>query len=175
MTVSVIAGLPRTGTTILQSLLCEDPDARFLYSWEAAQPCPPRKGKDNRIAQVERQLSLMLQFVPGFAAIHPLGALLPQECLALMAFNFTSVQFELNFHIPSYQAWYARQDLVPTLKFHKQCLQLLQHTDRRRHWVLKTPSYLGAMEPLLAVYPDACIIQTHRSTCATTSPARTTG
>lgn len=158
----VIAGLPRTGTTILQSLLCEDPAARFLYSWEGSQPCPPLKGKDNRIEKTEKQLAMMLNFVPGFAAIHPLGAMLPQECLALMAFNFVSVQFELNFHIPSYQAWYWKQDLVPTLKFHKQCLQLLQHSNPKKHWVLKTPPYLSAMEPLLAVYPDACIIQTHR-------------
>lgn len=158
----VIAGLPRTGTTILQSLLCEDPAARFLYSWEASQPCAPLKGKDKRIAQTEMQLGMMLKFVPGFAAIHPLGAMLPQECLALMAFNFVSVQFELNFHVPSYQEWYWRQDLVPTLQFHKQCLQLLQHANPKQHWVLKTPPYLSAMEPLLAVYPDACIIQTHR-------------
>lgn len=158
----VIAGLPRTGTTILQSLLCEDPAARFLYSWEALQPCPPIKGRDNRIASIEKQLSMMLKFVPGFAAIHPLGAMLPQECLALMAFNFVSVQFELNFHIPSYQEWYWKQDLVPTLQFHKQCLQWLQYTNPKQHWVLKTPPYLSAMEPLLAVYPDACIIQTHR-------------
>lgn len=158
----VIAGLPRTGTTILQSLLCEDPAARFLYSWEASRPCPPLKGKDRRIAETGRELDMMLKFVPGFAAIHPLGAMLPQECLALMAFNFTSVQFELNFHVPSYQAWYSKQDLVPTLQYHKQCLQLLQYTNRKQHWVLKTPPFLGAMEPLLAVYPDACIIQTHR-------------
>ncbi len=168
----VIAGLPRTGTTILQSLLCEDPAARFLYSWEASRPCPPLKGKDNRIAETDRDLGVILKAVPDFAAIHPLGALLPQECLALMAFNFVSVQFELNFHVPSYQAWYRKQDLVPTLQFHKQCLQLLQHGDSKhgdpkpgnpkQHWVLKTPPYLGAMESLLAVYPDACIIQTHR-------------
>lgn len=158
----IIAGLPRTGTTILQSLLCEDPAARFLYSWEASQPCPP-KGKDKRIKQTEQQLSMMLKFVPGFAAIHPMGAMLPQECLALMAFNFVSVQFELNFHVPSYQAWYSKQDLIPTLQFHKRCLQLLQHINPKQHWVLKTPPYLGAIEPLLAVYPDACFIQTHRN------------
>ncbi|HSC76872.1 MAG TPA: sulfotransferase [Pseudomonadales bacterium] len=158
----VIAGLPRTGTTILQSLLCEDPAARFLYTWEALQPCPPVKGRDNRSENVEQQLAMMLKFVPGFAAIHPLGAMLPQECLALMAFNFVSVQFELNFHVPSYQAWYWKQDLVPTLQFHKQCLQWFQYVNPKQHWVLKTPPYLSAMEPLLAVYPDACIIQTHR-------------
>lgn len=121
----VIAGLPRTGTTILQSLLCEDPAARFLYSWEASRPCPPLQGKDKRIEETQRDLGVILKCVPGFEAIHPLGAMLPQECLALMAFNFVSVQFELNFHVPSYQEWYWKQDLVPTLQFHKQCLQLL--------------------------------------------------
>jgi hypothetical protein len=157
----VIAGLPRTGTTILMNLLCEDPDARFLYTWEAMQICPP-KGKDKRIATTTRQMNMLHKFVPGFQAIHATGPMLPQECLALMAFNFVSVQFELNFNIPSYQAWYAQQDLTATMQFHKKCLQVLQYYNPKQHWVLKTPPYVGAMEPLLAVYPDACIIQTHR-------------
>jgi hypothetical protein len=29
-------------------------------------------------------------------------------------------------------------------------------------WVLKAPSHLGWLDALLAVYPDACIVQTHR-------------
>lgn len=157
-----IAGLPRTGTTILHSLLAQDPACRSPLSWEAAQPCPPESGEDKRIAQSEQQLKMLCKFIPGFAAIHPVGAEMPQECISLMAFNFTSVQFELNFDIPSYQSWYYQQDLVPTYEYHKQILQLLQYNKPGKHWALKTPPHLGAIGDILKAYPDARIVQTHR-------------
>ena len=37
-------GLPRTGSTALSFLLAQDPNVRYLRSWEAAQPCPPGLG-----------------------------------------------------------------------------------------------------------------------------------
>ena len=45
-------GLPRTGSTALSFLLAQDPDVRYLRSWESAQPCPPPStvvGDDPRI------------------------------------------------------------------------------------------------------------------------------
>src|SRR5690606_8134331 len=38
----VIAGLQRTGTTMLHRLLAQDPCLRALRSWEALDPVPPR-------------------------------------------------------------------------------------------------------------------------------------
>lgn len=163
----VVAGLPRTGTTILQGLLSAVPGSRTLLFWEGARPCPPLEGPDDRLAKNHKEMENMLKLVPGFNAIHPIGAELHQECLCYMAINFTSVQFELNFNIPSYQAWYAQQDLVPTMRYHKKCLQILQYHSAKQgqndqQWVLKTPPYVSAIEPVLAVYPDARVIQTHR-------------
>lgn len=165
----VIAGLPRTGTTILMGLLSDDANARFLYSWEAFQLCPPQDGKDDRLKKAEQQLGMLEVFIPGFKAIHETAAELPQECLALMAFDFVSVQFDLNFNVPSYRQWYLQKDLAPTMAFHKKCLQLLQYFDKQnnaavtnKHWVLKTPPFVGAMDYILDAYPDAQIIQTHR-------------
>ena len=157
-----IVGLPRTGTTILQSLLAQDPVCRSPLAWEAALPTPPATGADTRIAETDKDLEMLCKFIPGFEAIHPVGAELPQECISIMAYDFTSIQFELNFDIPSYQKWYLQKDLVPTYQFHKQFLQLLNYCKPGKHWVLKTPAHLGAIEAILAVYPDACIIQTHR-------------
>src|ERR1700754_5061692 len=45
-------GLPRTGSTALSFLLAQDPNVRYVCSWEAAQPCPPPStviGDDPRI------------------------------------------------------------------------------------------------------------------------------
>ncbi len=44
---------------------------------------------------------------------------------------------------------------------HKKNLQLIGLPDQDRRWVLKNPSHLFALDELMAVYPDALVIQTH--------------
>lgn len=158
----VIAGLPRTGTTVLQHLLAAHPDTRYFTFTEGALPVP--QVPDNRTQRVQRELNLICQLAPGFRAIHDMGARLPQECIVLMALNFVSVQFELNFHIPSYTTWYQQQDLTPTMRYHKRVLKFLQYHRQLsgERWVLKTPPYVNAIPEVQSVYPDASIIQTHR-------------
>jgi hypothetical protein len=80
-------GLPRTGSTALSFLLAQDPDIRYLRSWEAAEPCPPPStvpGDDPRIpAGVVELWAGSRHHVPQ----DPNG---PMECLDLMALDFTS-------------------------------------------------------------------------------------
>jgi hypothetical protein len=64
--------------------------------------------------------------------------------------------------VPSYGAWLAECDLEPAYRFHHDMLQLLQWRCPGDRWVLKAPSHLGQLEALLAVYPDARIVFTHR-------------
>ena len=47
----IIAGLPRTGTTHLHSLLAADPGLRSLPYWEAQEPlpAPARKARSSRV------------------------------------------------------------------------------------------------------------------------------
>lgn len=158
----IVAGLPRTGTTILHSLLAQDPRAHGPLSWETLNPLPPKTGPDNRIQKTQRQLDMLCKMIPGFEAVHPMGAELPTECLTIHALNFTSLQFMVNFNIPGYCDWYLNQDFKPTLEFHKLFLQVLDYFNPTDHWVLKTPAYFSTLDAIFEVYPDACIIQTHR-------------
>jgi hypothetical protein len=64
-------------------------------------------------------------------------------------------------------AWRAFTDPVPVYAYHRSFLQQLQRDRPSRTWVLKSPVHLGRLAALLAVYPDARIIRTHRD------PART--
>jgi hypothetical protein len=41
-------------------------------------------------------------------------------------------------------------------------LQLFSWAKNTERWMLKAPSHMGAMPALLAEYPDACVVQTHR-------------
>src|SRR5262249_29908002 len=104
-----IIGLPRTGTTILHELLAQDPANRVPMTCEVMHRWPPPEratyASDRRIAQVEKHFQGVDKILPGFKAMHPMGAQLPQECVALTAHDFASMVFSTTHDIPSYQAW----------------------------------------------------------------------
>jgi hypothetical protein len=74
-----------------------------------------------------------------------------------------SISFECLAHLPSYSSWLAGQDWTATYRRHRRNLQLIGLPDAGRRWVLKNPSHLFALDELLKVYPDALVIQTHRT------------
>jgi len=161
-----VLGLPRTGTTILYGIIAQDPAHRSPASWELADPLPPPEratyDTDARIARTEADLDQFRKLVPHIDSIHPMGARLPQECLVIMAYDFHSLQYELCFNALSYQTWYLAQDLRPTYRFHHEVLQLLSSRAPAQRWVLKSPQHVASLDALLAEYPDALIVQTHR-------------
>jgi hypothetical protein len=161
-----IIGLPRTGTSILHELFAQDPANRVPMTWEALWPWPPPESatfeSDPRIGRAEKQLAGVDRVVPGFKAMHRMGARLPQECVALTAHDFASMIFHTSYNVPSYQQWLDGADLVPVYASHKRQLQYLQSRHAAERWVLKSPGHLWALEALLAAYPDARIVQTHR-------------
>ena len=161
-----IVGLPRTGTTLLFNLLSRDPANRTPSSWEVEWPVPPPTTEtfdtDPRIAQAEKLFGNLDRLIPTLPAIHEFGAELPQECVPINAHEFLSVQFNVTFHTPTYQAWLERQSMVRSYQFHRKFLQHLQSKHMKERWALKSPAHLGALDDLLEVYPDALIIHTHR-------------
>ncbi len=161
-----IIGLPRTGTTILHELLAQDPANRVPMTWEAMRPFPPPErasyDSDPRIAAVDAELRQVDRLAPAFKSIHAMGALLPQECVALTAHDFATMIYTTAYHIPSYDAWLERADLRWVYAAHRRQLQYLQWHCPTEHWVLKSPAHLWAIDALLATYPDACFVQTHR-------------
>jgi sulfotransferase family protein len=52
--------------------------------------------------------------------------------------------------------------MAPAYRWHRQFLQLLQWRNPGGRWVLKTGAHLWALPELLAEYPNALIVQTHR-------------
>jgi hypothetical protein len=107
-------------------------------------------------------LALMEKLAPGFRAIHAIGARLPQECVYILASSFISEQFTYMYNIPQYRAWVLGQDMSAPYQWHAQFLQHLQVGFSRERWVLKTPAHLVSLRYLLAQYPDASIVWTHR-------------
>jgi hypothetical protein len=159
-----IVGLPRSGTTLLHTLLAVDPEHRVPLTWEVMTPSPPTR--DNEKRRIQRAISSCNCFnwlAPTFGHVHPVGAELPQECVSLMAPTFMSDQFDAMYYVPSYRAWFFRQDLRPAYEYHHRFLQHLQVRRNAGRWVLKAPTHMFALPTLLAVYPDAIFVQTHRA------------
>jgi hypothetical protein len=162
----VVVGLPRTGTTFLHTLLAQDPSMRSPLFWEVREPSPAPAGDgvrdDPRIAACAAELEGLYRLLPAFRAVHPMQALWPQECVAITAHTFVSMQHSTTWRVPGYAAWLDRQDHGPAYAFHRRFLQHLQHGRPRRRFVLKTPAHLWTLGELFAAYPDAGVIHTHR-------------
>lgn len=164
-----VLGLPRTGTTVLYGMLASDPAMRSPASWEVARPFPPEsadRSSDPRIAATEKEFDNFRRLVPGIDAIHPLGAQLPQECMALQAPEFLSYEYPTTFPVPGYWSWLREQDLTSAYRFERLFLQHLQSGYAGERWLLKTPAHLMWLDTLLAVFPDALLVHTHRNPAA---------
>jgi hypothetical protein len=161
-----ILGLPRTGTTLLYGLIAEDPAMRAPLSWEIDDPCPPPETAtyetDPRIEKCRKRFDQVGRLAPRFQAIHPVGALMPQECIVLTASQFMSLRFEMVFRLDRYQEWLLHQDMSATYEYHRRFLQHLQSRHKGERWILKSPGHLGPIDVLFDTYPDAMVVQTHR-------------
>jgi hypothetical protein len=161
-----ITGLPRSGSTFLHAVLAQDPRCRAPQVWEVMCPSPPPESasysSDPRIAQTERDLKWLDVLMPEFEKSHMIHATYPQECIAITDHSFLSYVFESMYQVSSYRCWHDVQDKRPAYEIHRQFLQHLQWRCPGTHWVLKAPSHLMALDSLLAVYPDAEIVMTHR-------------
>jgi hypothetical protein len=160
-----IVGLPRTGTTLLHGLLSEDPGNRVPLTWEVMYPAA-RTETTEELARVRARTTSRLawanRLAPDFKRIHPIAPDLPQECIAISAQVFMSIQFHTTHNVPSYENWLEHDSQDLGYAFHYRLLQHLQAKRPGSRWVLKAPGHLFALDALLRRYPDAKVIQTHR-------------
>ncbi|MCP4035452.1 MAG: sulfotransferase [bacterium] len=162
-----VVGLPRTGSTTLHDLFAQDPGNRVPLTWECHRPSPPPERatyeSDPRIAECQNHLDITSEaLIPEFKAIHPMGALLAQECVMLQASDFMSIIFANQFRIPSYERWVEQVDLRSSYATHRQQLQYMQWRCPGERWVLKSVGHLWGLEALFDIYPDARVVMTHR-------------
>lgn len=163
-----IIGMPRTGTTILHSLLHEDVNHRSPLAWECLLPSPvptPSTFGDNaQLNTIKKEFGQLFKLVPDFQKKHHMTAESPQECIGITALDFNSFQTCAQVYIPSYLNWFTEvSDQYHTMRFHRRFLQYLESGGvRSERWLLKTPVHMMRLSALFEVYPDAKIIMTHR-------------
>jgi hypothetical protein len=161
-----VTGLPRSGTTALHRLLCVDPAHQGLELWLAAapQPRPPRADwpVNPDFASMQESIDRRNAAVPGLKGMHFMAPDAVEECWWLERQCLRSLAFPSVAHLPTYTRWLTGQDQTGTYARHRRILQLIGMTDPNRRWVLKNPGHLFSLDALLAVYPDALVVQMHR-------------
>lgn len=167
----VIAGLQRTGTTMLHRLLAADPRARALRSWEALFPAPlageSTHGSFHRRALAKLSEVGLLGLAPDFFAVHPVESEAPEEDVLLLDHAFYTQAPEATAHVPTYARYIETHDALPSYRYLLRLLKALSWQRSGQFWVLKTPHHLEFLAELLTVFPDALIVQTHRDPQAT--------
>jgi hypothetical protein len=165
----VIIGLPRTGTTALSNLLAADPRIRSLRLWESSDPVPPPEAGDDhdpRIDQARQGLEAMYEAFPRMRTLHFQSPTGPTECQDLLGMEFRTEHFDGMARVPSYASWVLDCDMSGAYATHRKVLQLLQWHCPPRLWHLKTPVHMLALDALVAAYPDAKFLWTHRDPAA---------
>ncbi|MDX2162674.1 MAG: sulfotransferase [bacterium] len=158
----IITGLPRTGTTLLQRLLAQDPALHGPALWELFNPIESvdpqyvqeRQRKTEGFVNLVRNTSLNLW------SIHPTYANEADECYFLMPQSLGEVFIYAEM---DYFDWFMQRSAVFDYQLYRQYLQVMHYGRPPRRWVLKTPLHLPKLNDLLTVFPDAYVIQCHRT------------
>lgn len=161
-----IIGMPRSGSTFLHELLAEDPANRAPRAWEVMFPVAGRAGEADRSRRIRKARTCLWWFrrlAPQADAVYPLRAMTPHECVAIHSYTFLSEEFISTCRIPSYETFLRATDLTPAYLWQRRFLQHLQSGSAGKRWILKSPDHARGLEELMTVFPDACIIQTHRN------------
>ena len=164
--ITLITGLQRTGTTLLQRLLNSNPAIRALSSDELLEPVPTRNL--NRGTKVIRRVRSFMAhrtisyLSPDFRIVHPISKSEPEEDVLLLDLCFMSQSNEATMNVPTYARWLEEQNHTHAYEYFRTMLKILAWQRAGDHWVLKTPHHMEYLDVFLKTFPDAKVIQTHR-------------
>ncbi len=164
-----IVGLPRSGTSILHTLMALDPTSRYLRNFESTgRICPPPElipeSIDTRIQICHEGMEGIFAMAPVLRGINGLNFMAhgTAECQNLMAHEFIHMGWSSGSSLFSHGNWVGESSMKNAFQWHKKLLQALQWKLPNDRWVLKAPMHLFGLEHLLEAYPDAKIVFTHR-------------
>jgi hypothetical protein len=175
----IVVGLPRSGTTHLVNLIAADQRLRSMPLWESYEPVPdPREspgpdGVDPRWQRCQGAWEATQLTLPYLSAMHPMHPDHVHEELELELPDFSSYTPEWVARCPQWRDYYLSHDQTPHYRYLRTVLQILQWTRPGERWVLKSPQHLEQLGPLLATFPDATVVVTHRDPVSVIQSAAT--
>jgi hypothetical protein len=163
----VIAGLPRTGSTLLHHLLASDPQFRWLTAAEAMRPTAAAEDEQSGTTaafrsalRLARQRAALHRFLaPEASAMHALKLGGPEECTPILAATLASLQTSLMFHVPSFSELLLTHDHTSTYLAWRSQIQLLRADAT---WLLKSPFHILGYDALWNSTPDARLVHVRR-------------
>ena len=162
----VITGFFRTGTTFLHNVLAADPNNRIAKAWELAYPLGRHNDPLGDVAWRRAQAKFTFGFnqaaIPDQGVAHNVTADSYEEDFFLLENDMAVLTFWVGFAAYSYAMDMLDWDMKEPYEFHKLQLKMLTAQRSAKRWVLKCPWHIWNMDALMAVYPDAQIIFTHR-------------
>jgi hypothetical protein len=167
----VVIGMPRTGTTALVDLLARDPAVRAPLQWEVQNLFPPadkaRWASDPRIATTQAAFDVeAAQSELVRLGLHTYGAQLPDECNTFLSLDFRSPNLSTLGGMTRYSEWCEYAAPAEPYRMHHHVLQQLQAFGPGGRWLLKSPYHAFDLPALVAEYPTAILVQTHRDPTA---------
>ncbi|MBT8467335.1 MAG: sulfotransferase [Deltaproteobacteria bacterium] len=162
----VITGFFRTGTTFLHNVLAADPNNRVAKAWELAYPLgrlgDPLGDVAWRRAQAKFTFGFNQAAIPDQGVAHNVTADSYEEDFFLLENDMAVLTFWVGFGTYSYAKAMLDWDMVEPYQFQKLQLKMLNAQRSAKRWVMKCPWHIWNMDALMAVYPDAQVIFTHR-------------
>jgi hypothetical protein len=162
----IITGLFRTGTTYLHNVLAADPQSRAARTWELAHPVGRKRdllGDDKwRRWRGSHEVAMDDIMVPEQAEAHKVVVDAWEEDFFLLENDMAIMKLFVGLGDYAYGMRMLDWDMVEPYEWHKKQLQVLWTHRSATRWLLKCPWHLWNLKALLTVYPDACVIQTHR-------------
>lgn len=159
----VVTGLFRSGTTFLHRMLAEAEGARSVTLADFLQPF----ARPGQVLSPRREVQLKFALFhksssPELDAMHYMRPDLAEECVVGMRLDLRSLMLWRSAPIMSYHEWLVAQDLTETYAMHRRLLQHFQAAAPGVRLALKAPMHLLGLGALLAVFPEALVVHTHR-------------
>jgi len=174
----IITGSPRSGTTLLQRLMSEDPNTRSPYAFEMDIATPPMTSdadplEDPRIKSNGAAITTLRRLAPGFlekiAESHYVSATEMEETLYYMlAHNGIFESSNASAGRSYMDDFFEIEDKRPVFRYERMFFTMLDaYRPARPHWTLKAPNYANYFPVIFEEYPDARIVVTHRNPLVT--------
>ena len=165
----VICGMGRTGSTKLQKLLAASGDFNWLPYWQVHNPSLISGSRDEspqwRIDDADTWCKWFDEVSPETRYGHAQETFEPEEESYMLEQSLRTACFIGWSEIPGYVQWLFAHDIAAQFHYLKQLMQYLQWQgvqSKEKRWLLKCPLYFGLEPLLLSVFPDTCLVMTHR-------------
>lgn len=142
----VVTGLARSGTTALHRLVVRAFDTGFLRADDAYS--------SGLVESVRGRPSAR----SPASGLHRFDIDAAEECDGLFLPTFRAAVYAGYFHVPSYADWLERAGMADAYPLYARSIQLAQGRMVPTRWAVKSPTHLGFLDHVRAVYPNSTVL-----------------